>query len=293
MEKFNFDRLMNIEVPQSCIEKALKIPAETKKAATPVRFYRFAAGIAACVVIAAAVILSLVLGLNKNVDFTAPDPDPPSRSDFAFNGTEPSSADGISSPSKTSPPLLDIDAQGSTAVTEPEENSGERKQDSAYQNIEKIADVPDSTEPGNKAKQKATKPDNVSEPTETEETESQYYTQPCADNPTQSSSAASAKPRCCFEAVTSLESAGGDVYCRLEDENGAMLGGGELFDKSRITNKDVLNNGAVLLSYVVDPLLAEKADGKIFAVIFYNSSGSVIKKSMPVTVYKDLYFKFN
>ena len=59
MDKFNFDQLMNIEVPQSCIEKALKIPAETKKAASPVRFYRFAAGIAACVVIAAAVIFPL------------------------------------------------------------------------------------------------------------------------------------------------------------------------------------------------------------------------------------------
>ena len=124
MDKFNFDQLMNIEVPQSCIEKALKIPAETKKAASPVRFYRFAAGIAACVVIAAAVILSLMTGLNKNVDLTNPDPENPSRSDSVYNGTDPSSTDDISSPSILSPLLFGTDAQGSTAVTEPAESSG-------------------------------------------------------------------------------------------------------------------------------------------------------------------------
>ena len=68
MEEFNFEQLKNIEVPQSCIEKALKIPAESKRSASPVRLYRFAAGIAACVVIAAAVTLSLMTGINKNVD---------------------------------------------------------------------------------------------------------------------------------------------------------------------------------------------------------------------------------
>ena len=123
MEEFNFEQLKNIEVPQSCIEKALKIPAESKKSASPVRLYRFAAGIAACVVIAAAVTLSLMTGINKDVDMTAPDPENPSRSELVSNGTGPSSADDISSPSKTPPLLFGADSQSSTAVTEPAESS--------------------------------------------------------------------------------------------------------------------------------------------------------------------------
>ena len=123
MVEFNFEQLKNIEVPQRCIEKALKIPAETKKSASPVRLYRFAAGIAACVVIAAAVTLSLMTGINKNVDMTAPDPENPSRSDSVYNGTDPSSTDDISSPSILLPLLFGTDVQGSTAVTEPAESS--------------------------------------------------------------------------------------------------------------------------------------------------------------------------
>ena len=73
MDKYNCDQLKNIKVPEKWIENALNVPNETqKRPLAPVMFYRFAAGIAACVVIAAAVTISLMFGINKNVDMTAP-----------------------------------------------------------------------------------------------------------------------------------------------------------------------------------------------------------------------------
>ena len=122
MDKYNCDQLKNIKVPEKWIENALNVPNEPqKRPLAPVMFYRFAAGIAACVVIAAAVTLSLMFGINKNVDMTAPNPNTPSRSDSIDSVTSPTSAPNVSSPSKTPPQLSEDGAQGSAAVTEPAE----------------------------------------------------------------------------------------------------------------------------------------------------------------------------
>ena len=76
MKKVNFDNLTNIEVPDSLIKSALNVPNDNpKRPFLPVRFHRFAAGIAACVVIAAAVTLSLMFGFHNDVDLTNPDSD--------------------------------------------------------------------------------------------------------------------------------------------------------------------------------------------------------------------------
>ena len=312
MEEFNFEQLKNIEVPQSCIEKALKIPAESKKSASLVRLYRFAAGIAACVVIAAAVILSLMTGLNKNVDLTNPDPENPSRSDSVYNGTDPSSTDDISSPSILSPLLFGADVQGSTAVTEPAESSGSG---GGAGGTKKSKQKSASTSNGNNKAQAPTKsksnngssPQKPDEPGKTDHTstekestsadktepETNVYTEPCADNPSTPTSASPTESKCYFETIVSSNLAEGDVYCRLEDEKGIILGNGGLYDKKRIANKQILKNGSVLISYVVDQTDAEKADGKVFTVIFYDSSGSILKQSNPVPIHKEIYVRFN
>ena len=312
MEEFNFEQLKNIEVPQRCIEKALKIPAESKKSASFVRLYRFAAGIAACVVIAAAVTLSLMTGINKNVDMTAPDPENPSRSELVSNGTGPSSADDTSSPSKTPPLLFGADSQSSTAVTEPAESSANgsgangtknsKQKSASTSNGSNKAQAPSKSKSNNGSS--AQKPDEPgktdhtsagqgSTPADKTEPQTGVYTQPCIDDPSTPTSAVPTESKCYFETIVSSNLAEGDVYCRLEDEKGIILGNGGLYDKKRIANKKILKNGSVLLSYVVDQTDAEKADGKVFTVIFYDSSGSIIKQSKPVPIHKEIYVRFN
>ena len=82
MDKFSFDSLKNIEVPESWIENALNSSKEKRKYVIPKRFYYFAASAAACVIIGAAVIFSLIFGINKNVDLTEPSPGSPSKADL-------------------------------------------------------------------------------------------------------------------------------------------------------------------------------------------------------------------
>ena len=208
MEEFNFEQLKNIEVPQSCIEKALKIPAESKKSASFVRLYRFAAGIAACVVIAAAVTLSLMTGINKNVDMTAPDSENPSRSDLVYNETGPSSADDISSPSKLPPLLFGADSQSSTAVTEPAESSANgsgangtknpKQKSASTANENNKAQEPSKSKSNNgSSSQKPDEPGKTdhtsagqgSTSADKTEPETNVYTEPCADNPSTPTSA--------------------------------------------------------------------------------------------------------
>ena len=312
MEEFNFEQLKNIEVPQRCIEKALKIPAESKKSASPVMLYRFAAGIATCVVIAAAVTLSLMTGINKNVDMTAPDPENPSRSELVSNGTGPSSADDISSPSKTPPLLFGADSQSSTAVTEPAESSAngsgangtknpKQKSASTASGSNKAQAPAKSKSNNGSSAQNPDDPGNTdparegqeSTPADKTEPETNAYTQPCIEDPSKPSSAAPTESKCYFETIVSSNLAEGDIYCRLEDEKGIILGNEGLYDKKRTANKKILKNGSVLLAYVVDQTDAEKADGKVFTVIFYDSSGSIIKQSRPVPIHKEIYVRFN
>ncbi len=303
MDKFNFDQLMNIEVPQSCIEKALKIPAETKKAASPVRFYRFAAGIAACVVIAAAVTLSLMTGINKDVDMTAPDPENPSRSDLVYNGTDPSSTDDISSPSILSPLLFGTDVQGSTAVTEPAESSANgsgangtknsKQKSASTSNGNNKAQVPTKSKSNNgSSAQKPNDPystaPNGDEPStevdvytypDEERTEQPTtltpFTDPCVDNPTQPNY--NDNRTFIFYIVVFNGQAKGDVYCKVEDSSGTVVSSG-------LAAKNPYG-GKMQLSYSVSMIVSAP---KQFTVTFYNSNEIIKQGTVTVFNYTDV-----
>ena len=303
MDKFNFDQLMNIEVPQSCIEKALKIPAETKKAASPVRFYRFAAGIAACVVIAAAVILSLMTGLNKNVDLTNPDPENPSRSDSVYNGTDPSSTDDISSPSILSPLLFGTDAQGSTAVTEPAESSGSgggaggtkkpKQKSASTSNGNNKAQTPTKSKSNNgSSAQKPNDPYSTAPNGDEPSTEVDVYTYPdeerteqpttlapftdsCVDNPTQPNY--NDNRTFIFYIVVFNGQAKGDVYCKVEDSSGTVVSSG-------LAAKNPYG-GKMQLSYSVSMIVSAP---KQFTVTFYNSNEIIKQGTVTVFNYTDV-----
>lgn len=115
MKKLNFDNLTNIKAPESLRKSVLNVPNEKpKRAFFPVRFHHFAAGIAACVVIAAAVIFSLMLGFHRNIDMTAPDT--PSRTDSLNDSIESTSIPDVSVPSTPPPSLSGEEAQNRSST---------------------------------------------------------------------------------------------------------------------------------------------------------------------------------
>lgn len=295
MEEFNFEQLKNIEVPKSCIEKALKIPAETKKAASPVRFYRFAAGIAACVVIAAAVTLSLMTGLNKNVDLTNPDPENPSRSDSVYNGTDPSSTDDISSPSILSPLLFGTDVQGSTAVTEPAESSGsggvaggtkKSKQKSASTaSGSNKAQAPTKSKSNNgSSAQKPNDPYSTAPNGDEPSTEVDVYTYPDEERTEQPTTLTpwiiptepdyNDERTFVFYTVVLNGQAKGDVYCKIEDSSGNVVSSGSA-SKSPFGNK-------TQFFYNISMIVSSPTQ---FTVTFYKSDGVIIQETVTVFSY--------
>lgn len=284
MVEIRFDYIKNFDVPESWIENVLDKSLEKKKKTVlplPRRLYYYAAGIAACVVIVAAVSLSLMFGLNNDVSLMNSNPEPPSKADLIVEQTTDKDGGDISTAPSKKP---GVESPMSTALTEPPENIGKEKQKTA---------APKSTEPntqstakpGSKANPKFAEPDKT-------EADTQPLTVPCVEDNTQLSTSAKGEEKCYFETFISSEFAAGDIYCRLEDGNGNILGDGNLFDKSRFADKESVNNDSVRLSYVVNQTLAEKAEENYYSVIFYNSSGVVIKKSVPVPIYKNLYFRF-
>ena len=123
MENYNCNQLKNIEIPEGWIENALNIPSKNNEVPVPVRLYRYAAGIAACIVIAAAVMFSTLFGINKNVRLTDPHPNP-SQADNISGGTSSDTTDSTISPSGIPPALFGAESQNLTVVTEPSENNG-------------------------------------------------------------------------------------------------------------------------------------------------------------------------
>ncbi len=297
MEEFNFEQLKNIEVPQSCIEKALKIPAESKKSASPVMLYRFAAGIAACVVIAAAVTLSLMTGINKDVDMTAPDPENPSRSELVYNETDPSSVDGVSSPSKTPPLLFDADSQSSTAVTEPAESSANGSGANGTKNPKQKSA---STASGNNKAQAPTKSksNNGSSP---QKPNDPYNTDPGDTAPNEDEPFTDVEGDTGIEYTTLTQwiiptepnyndnrtfifyivvfngQAKGDVYCKVEDSSGTVVSSG-------LAAKNPYG-GKMQLSYSVSMIVSAP---KQFTVTFYNSNEIIKQGTVTVFNYTDV-----
>lgn len=247
MDKYNCDQLKNIKVPENWIENALNVPNNEpqKRASVPVRFYRFAAGIAACVVIAAAVTLSLMFGINKNIDMTDPEPNTPSRLDLIDNVTSPTSTPDVSTPTKTPPLLSGESDQSGTAVTEPAEsdesgNSSSNTSNPKNKNNKKQSNnKPQApTKPNNGGKKQTETLPNVTGEEETAEEQTTIDIKRLDpgdwalgglpdDQPKPTRPPVAEVYGCRFLASVDKKAAeGNSYYCRIQDESGSVLGSG-------------------------------------------------------------------
>lgn len=277
MDEFKFDELKNFSVPESWLNKALEIPSKKPKAAPKLKLYRYAAAIAACVVIAAAAIFTVMFGFNNEVSLTTLEPESPVINYPAVETTISGTSGNTEASTKISTDKLPAEIRQSTANTEP----AEKGEDTSEQ-VKNKNQIPKATEPKEKIAESTTQSAN---PEKTEP-----VTVPCVDDLTQPPSFSPGEKRCYVETTVSPELADGNIYCRLEDSDGNVIGNSGLFSESRLAKKETGKNGMVILSYTFEN--AKELDGKTLAVVFYNAKGEIIKKSMFVPFFENLYFMF-
>lgn len=277
MDEFNFDELKNFSVPESWLNKALEIPSKKPKAALKFKFYRYVAAIAACVVIAAAVTLTVMFGFNNEINLTNPEPEKPENIYKAVETTVSETSGNTEALTEISTEKSSLEIRQSTTSIEPAENKAD-----TFENGNSKKQIPKSTKPKDKSTESTTQSEN-SEKTEP-------VTVPCVEGSTQTSSAPQEEKRCYAETSVTPELADGNIYCRLEDSGGNVIGDSGLFSESRLAKKETGKNGTVILSYTFDN--AKELDGKTLAVVFYNAKGETVKKSVSVPFFENLYFKF-
>lgn len=277
MDEFKFDELKNFSVPESWLNKALEIPSKKPKAVPKFKFYRYVAAIAACVVIAAAVTLTVMFKSNNDVSLTTPEPENPSKITPAFETTILVTSGNTEVFTEASTDKLPAEIRQSTTSIEPAENKAD-----TFENGNSKKQIPKSTEPKEITSESTTQ-SSIDEKTEP-------VTVPCVEGSTQTSSVPQGEKRCYAETSVTTELADGNIYCRLEDSDGNVIGDSGLFSESRLAKKETGKNGTVILSYTFDN--AKELDGKTLAVVFYNAKGEIIKKSMFVPFFENLYFMF-
>ena len=277
MDEFKFDELKNFSVPESWLNKALEIPSKKPKAAPKFKFYRYVAAIAACVVIAAAVTLTVMFGFNNEINLTNPEPEKPANIYKAVETTVSETSGNTEALTEISTEKSSVEIRQSTTSIEPAENKAD-----TFEIGNSKKQIPKSTEPKEITSESTTQ-SSIDEKTEP-------VTVPCVEGSTQTSSAPQGEKRC--YAVTSVtpELADGNIYCRLEDSDGNVIGNSGLYSESRLAKKQTGKNGTVILSYTFDN--AKELDGKTLAVVFYNAKGETVKKSVPVPFFENLYFMF-
>lgn len=270
MDEFIFDKLMNIEVPEKYIEKALNVPCEHKRAVIPPRYFRFAAGIAAGVIVAATTVLLMVFGINNSFDFAEPDKIPQPET---INGVSvPSTSENSETPSTEAPGTSGADNNSAAEVTEPSENSENDRPLTSDNQGE--APINDSEEKQTDAAEKNTEP--IQKPTEkTVPKETQPATaEPESVNPTEPE--IQEVYGCRFLTTVEIEEAEGNTYyCKIEDESGNIIGSDDPYSEEKIA--DIYDWGVpdwpLDVKFTADFVMYY---GNYYTVTFYDSKGETV-----------------
>lgn len=303
MNEFDFEKLKNIKIdfPESWVENALEIPSKEHKKPAPILFYRYAAGIAACVVMGLAVILTMIFGIGKNnVSLTKPDTDYSSGYSVTPDGTIPSGTGDYNAPTDNLPVIFGTDNGTSPAVTEPYEysesgNSSSIQKGTSYANGKSKAYLSDSANPNSvNSKQKPDTSDNIPQKsTESDEEMTPEQTaepaeeESSAQNPTEENSPPPETKApsdydypdvfisYSFSTYVDKSLAQNSVYCRIVDENNNNTESMPLYSSGRKVSRQNAGNNKIHLTYVSFNKLIV---GKEYSVIFYNAQGTVLKQ---------------
>ena len=294
MVEIRFDYIKNFDVPESWIEGVLDKSLEKKKKTLlplPRRIYYYAAGIAACVVIAVAVSLSLMFGIGKDVNMINPNGDNAYHIEGSTDETYTTDSNGNPLPKENLPRIFGGDNEGSTFFTEPAETdaNGNPKQKSKQKSTSPSSGRKTKRNPPNGSNSSSsdaeyfepgedeTPGENISEPPEEPSTVIPTPAEPNTEMPTTQEACldpnyvyTTADPNAeryyKYSALVFNGRAKGDVYFKLTDQNGTVLATGMVTDKTP-------ENGKTRISYSV--YMKPKA-GDTYTAVFYGSDGKVI-----------------
>lgn len=278
MKKVSFDEIKNIEFPESWKENALSIPSKKNtKQVSNVRFYRLAAGIAACAVIAVAVAFSLLFGINSEVDLTDPNPE---SVDYSKEESVTITS-GYTVESKTEPQIKSLqlynDTQKLTLKTEPAESGNDNNQNNSNLAQKPRDNLQDVTKAANQSEiesnDKTTEMNSRNNPMHPQTTEFPEFNTFLAEETNSFS-----------ENVTEIKYLGErtyefytdvfngkakeDVYCRIEDDKGNIITSGLVTEKTPY-------NGKTRIKYI-DFFILDFHEN--YSVSFYDSSKNIIKQ---------------
>lgn len=299
MVEIRFDYIKNFDVPESWIEGVLDKSLEKKKKtllSLPRRLYYYAAGIAACVVIAVAVSLSLMFGIGKDVKMTNPNGDTAYLVEGSTDNTSATDLNGNPLPKDNLPRIFGGDNESSTLVSEPTETdaNGNPKQKSKQKSTSPSSGRRTKRNPANGSNSSSsdtgyeepgedeTPGENISEPPEEPSTVIPTPAEPNTEMPTTqtpwtkpeeedpnvqyTTADPNAERYYKYSALVFNGRAKGDVYFKLTDQNGTVLANGMVTDKTP-------ENGKTRISYSV--YMKPKA-GDTYTAVFYGSDGKVI-----------------
>ncbi|MBE6824465.1 MAG: hypothetical protein E7513_03865 [Ruminococcaceae bacterium] len=310
MSEFNFDKLKNLEIPDSWVDGALNVPPESEKA--PVVFVNFTRSFAAVASLVLVCSLSLLLFFLTDDNATPPIDKKVPTSETSVTSTE--SFDTNNSTENTEKELAtpfdkvkdfihnlfikptqkpsssaekDEEPTGSTHPSKPSEETKNDEENSSSTTLPSTSIETQSvaTEPQEPTQEVQTQPP-TQEPTEKPDVNpTEVHTQPPTQKPTQKPTQEPTMsindfPDEPFVIISSYPVSGWNsttevVYCRLYDANGNLVGDSDLYSSQHLAKIDSQDSKRVYVSY--DP----QARGLAIPVgeysfCFYNLLGTVL-----------------
>lgn len=302
MDKFNFEQIKNFEVPESWVEGALNLRNEKKKKPFFLRYYQYTIGFAAALLIAVGVSLFMFFGTGSNSRVAIPSQNPQSTT----QALSPSGGSTVYGTDSTNPSAENKDKITGAIVTEPSETdisgnpsksnrqtstspSGSTKPNSQSASTHTGEDTPSETQQG---QTDSNIPKPATEPPETQ-APTQYYPPPTEEPTDEPGEPATEEPAIestlTFTAYVDSGIVDGNIYCRIENMNGNIIGIGGLYSESRRARKISSGNKTQLYySHTYDYF--EVQYESYYTVKFYNSNGEVIKQGTVYIYAPDSYY---
>lgn len=280
MSEFNFDKMKNIDIPESFVDAALKVEKEQK---SPIPFFKYSKIIAfaASIVLVCSLSVALFFITNKNEAI------PPIKNNetqcntqVQISSTDTNTIENVTE-KITQSDNIETETQPVTEVLETVEpteensdNNGESSSDSNPLKPNKHPENTDSVKPKpTENKEKPTKPNETQKPTDAPVIDEPQDGPPEYDESTSYiSNFANGK----ITAEIHCSDLSNSIYCRMYDSKGNLVGDNDLYSSKReATEADgIMAESQEYFSYEynIDNLGENLKKGR-YEVVFYNELG--------------------
>lgn len=278
MSEFNFDKMKNIDIPESFVDAALKVEKEQK---SPIPFLKYSKIIAfaASIVLVCSLSVALFFITNKNEAV------PPIKNNetqcntqvqISSTDTKITQSDNTDSTETETQPVTEVlETVEPTEEKENSDNNGESSSDSNPLKPNKHPENTDSVKPKpTENKEKPTKPNETQKPTDAPELD-----EPPQDGPPEYDESTSYISNFTNGKITAeihRSDLSSSIYCRMYDSKGNLVGDNDLYSSKReaMEADGIMAESQEYFSYEynIDNLGENLKKGR-YEVVFYNELG--------------------